>query len=294
MKQITSGGNWLFNWSKFSLGVAQISVSVLTVALLGSCNEGKDASPSSKGGVSAPEMTPLIAKVVELSADLARVQQEALSYQRSAETLAKNYEQCEQNNIQLANAVKLAEAKATDAFAAAEQRQRELTNLQVEKVDIDKLLATGTPRADILKRLGGPTRGFKWSPSSWSYKSEVIIGGTLESEGKYGDLESIGSSAWKWINQDGTAGRRGGKPNLVSQDIRHYAGSRYRTYSFEEHFEFSARGAADADFVARHLPSTFVGGEGQNAEAVSAYQWDGYLIYFNAQDQLLFWCRPKE
>jgi hypothetical protein len=88
MKQITSGGNWLFFWSRFSLGVAQISVIVLTVALLGSCNEGKDASPSSKGGVSAPEMTPLIAKVVELSADLARVQQEALSYQRSSKECA--------------------------------------------------------------------------------------------------------------------------------------------------------------------------------------------------------------
>lgn len=303
MKQITSGGNWLFNWSRCSLGVAQIAVCVLTVALLGSCNEGKDASPSSKGGmsdaspsskggVSAPEMTPLIAKVVELSADLARVQQEALSYQRSAEALAKNYEQCEQNNIQLTNAVKLAEAKATDAFAAAEQRQRELTNLQVERVDIDKLLAIGTSRADILKRLGGPSRGFTWTPARWRYSADS------DNTDKNGNLllKNEGVIGWKWMNQDGTAGRRSGKPNVVSEEKKSFSSHRYTVSELAEDFEFSARGSADADFVARHLPSTFVDTAGQNGndKAVSAYQWDGYLVYFDAQDRLVFWCRPKE
>ncbi len=225
------------------MGVAQIAVCVLTVALLGSCNEGKDAStdskggvsdasPSSKGGVSSPEMTPLIAKVVELSADLARVQQEALSYQRSAEALAKNYEQCEQNNIQLTNAVKLAEAKATDAFAAAEQRQRELTNLQVEKDDIDKLLATGTSRADILKRLGGPKRGFALKSAVWS------------ESGSSGDA---------------------------------------------------------SEFIGRHLPGDLRGNGYADyrtpinaGKACTAFQWDGYLIFFDGKESLVFWCRPNE
>ena len=292
MKQITSGGNWLFNWSRCSLGVAQISAFVIAVSLLGSCNEGKDASPSSKGGVSSPEMTPLIAKVVELSADLARVQQESLSYQRSAETLAKNYEQCEQINIQLTNAVKLAEAKATDAFAAAEQRQRELTNLQVEKVDIDKLLATGTSRADILKRLGGPSRGFHWSPTRASYQQagEVYPDNSEGTEG----YKLLGRDRYMWLNQDGSAGRQSSEHKIVSTKFG-FGASRIPFERFSEvTFEVSGSGQADADFVARHLPSTFVSTAGQNEKAVSAYQWDGYLVYFDAQDRLVFWCRPKE
>jgi hypothetical protein len=293
MQQITSGGNWLFSWSKFSLGVAQISVFVMAVALLGSCNEGKDASPSSKGGVSSPEMTPLIAKVVELSADLARVQQEALSYQRSAEALAKNYEQCEQKNIQLTNAVKLAEAKASDAFAAAAQRQRELTNLQVEKVDIDKLLATGTSRADILKRLGGPSRGFRWSPTRASYKQEGCL--YPDSPEETQGYQLLNQDRYMWLNEDGSAGRQSSEHKIVSTNF----GAGYQRTPFERFsevtFEVSGRGQADADFVARHLPSTFVDTAGQNGtdKAVSAYQWDGYLVYFNAQDRLIFWCRPK-
>ena len=293
MKQITSGGNWLFNWSRLSLGVAQISAFVIAVSLLGSCNEGKDASPSSKGGVSAPEMTPLIAKVVELSADLARVKQESLSYQQSAEALAKNYEQCEQNNIQLANAVKLAEAKATDAFAAAEQRQRELTSLQVEKVDIDKLLATGTPRADILKRLGGPTRGFTWfsTRSSYEQKGEQFSDRPDAFQGH----KLLSKDRYVWLNQDGSAGRQGSEHNIISTETGGNS-NYYRTIRIlsEVTFELTARGQADADFVARHLPSTFVSTGGQNEKAVSAYQWDGYLVYFDAQDRLVFWCRPKE
>ena len=79
-------------------------------------------------------MTPLIAKVAELSADLARVQQEALCYQRSAK-------ECAEQNQQLATALKDAQ------------------KLQPAAVDVDKFLAIGTSRADVMKRLGGQQEG---------------------------------------------------------------------------------------------------------------------------------------
>jgi hypothetical protein len=109
-----------------------------------------------------------------------------------------------------------------------------------------------------------------------------------------------------WLNDDGTGGRNGfskvvskkrfwepKKDQTIKRSNMDY-GSHYRfQHMFEKTFEFTAQGKADADFVARHLPNTLVGNGGEG-KPVTAFQWDGYLVFFDPKDNLIFWCRPAK
>ena len=108
----------------------------------------------------------------------------------------------------------------TGVYVVAQRNQRLGTSASVEDFDFDSLLAAGTPRSNVLQRLGGPRRGFRLVAvgryqNEHSYKwrfddgsdAEALISRHLPSQfhpsrsrystrTDFSDQEAVG--AWEW------------------------------------------------------------------------------------------------
>jgi hypothetical protein len=243
-----------------SVGKSFVAFAVATLVGLPACDGRNEATPSSKGGVSAPEMGPLIDRVSRLSEELASAKLELASQRAAAES-------CQRSNQELAAKLAAAELRASDAFARADQLKGSLEAAQVTSSRIETVLAVGTRRGVIMKSLGGPKRSFRlFQPAQFSEWQYLSYGKDF---GKWDTWKSQGS-AWMLEGSRELWGdvREGEKDNKRVK---------YREWQFD------AEGIAVNVFVQNHAP--------KDLSAVAAAEWDGYLAFFDASDQLVYWCR---